>query len=279
MADMTPPFQRFQRQFLANLRDPRHHAAPQGVPASRMRLYQKLLYNKIEGSLLACFPVARALLGKRRWTRLVKSFIADHRCVLPCYRQIPDEFVAYLENRQALDDEPPFLAELAHYEWIELVLMVAEEEPGCPAVDPGGDLLAGCPQFAPVARLLSYRYPVQRIAPGKPGWARWKKTAGEAAAEPAFILGFRTPEDDVRFIELNPAAARLVEALQTTGSSGQDALASLAAELRHPNPETLVSFGAELLRGLRDQSAILGVRRPGASPRAQNIGASHERTQ
>lgn len=258
MADITPPFQRFQRQFLANLRDPRHHAAPQGVPASRMRIYQELLYNKIEDSLLACFPVTQALLGKRRWTRLVKSFIAGHRCASACYRQIPDEFVAYLQSRQALDDEPSFLAELAHYEWIELVLMVAEEEPGCPAIAPDGDLLAGRPVFAPVARLLNYHYPVHCIAPGKPGWARWKKTAGEAAAEPTFILGFRTPEDDVRFIELNLAAARLVELLQTTGSSGLDALKRLAAEADYPDLAAFVSFGAEILQGLKSQSAILG---------------------
>ncbi|MDD5037240.1 MAG: putative DNA-binding domain-containing protein [Methylococcaceae bacterium] len=258
MADTTPPFQRFQRQFLANLRDPRRHAAPPGVPASRMRLYQTLLYNKIEDSLLACFPVTRALLGKRRWARLVKSFIAGHRCVLPCYRQIPDEFVAYLENRPALDGEPPFLAELAHYEWIELVLTVAEEEPGLPTMAPGGDLLAGRPVFAPVMRLLSYRYPVHRIAPGKPGWARWNKIAGEAATEPTFILGFRTPEDDVSFIELNPAAARLVDLLQTTGSSGLDALKRLAAEADYPDIAAFVSFGAEILQGLKNQSAILG---------------------
>ncbi|MGZ8908008.1 MAG: transposase-like zinc-binding domain-containing protein [Methylobacter sp.] len=34
--------------------------------------------------------------------------IAEHRCLSPYYRQIPDEFVHYLHNERQAKDDPPF---------------------------------------------------------------------------------------------------------------------------------------------------------------------------
>ncbi len=256
----VPDFQGFQRQFLAHLRDPAGHPAPQGAPSNRLKLYQKLLYNKIEDSLLACFPITHELLGKRRWSGLVKAFIAGHRCLSPYYRRIPDEFIAYLQEERDPANDPPYLAELAHYEWIELVLAIALEEPDFRAINRQGDLLQGQPAFAPAMRLLSYRYPVHRIIPGN------RRNGYGETEKPCFLLGFRTPEDEVRFIEVNAATARLIELLQAGGVTGQEALSALAEELKHPDAESLMAFGADILESLREQSAILGVRPPRPFP-------------
>ena len=47
----------------------------------------------------------------------------------------------WLSHRLGMD-HPDFLFELAHYEWVELALSVAEDENKTP-VDSGGDLLDG----------------------------------------------------------------------------------------------------------------------------------------
>ena len=60
---------------------------------------------------------------------MLLDFIAEHRCLTPYYRQIPDEFVQYLQQERKRADDWPFLAELAHFEWIELQLSIAEAEP------------------------------------------------------------------------------------------------------------------------------------------------------
>ena len=39
--------------------------------------------------------------------------------------------------------DPPFLAELAHYEWVELALMVAEETIDLDSIDPNGIISPG----------------------------------------------------------------------------------------------------------------------------------------
>jgi hypothetical protein len=245
-----PAFQAFQFEFARHIRDPKAHPRPSGVPARRMKIYNELLFNNLEGFLLACFPVLRQILGTRKWTALVREFFAEHRCHTPFFRQIPDEFIQYLlTGRGERPVDPPFLRELAHYEWIELVLSVSDEQ--APAgVDPRGDLLAGRPVLNPVLALLEYAFPVHRIGPRcKP------RTAPPHATQ---LLVFRDAHDEVQFIELNPVTARLVALLGAGGLTGRDALTQIARKLRHPAPDTLLAHGLEILRDLRARGAILG---------------------
>jgi hypothetical protein len=95
-----PLFQQYQFAFASHIRNPQLNRRPHGVEARRMKVYNELLYNNLEGFLLACFPVLRKVLGKRKWTRLVRDFFTLHRCQSPFFRQIPDEFIYYLKNER-----------------------------------------------------------------------------------------------------------------------------------------------------------------------------------
>lgn len=248
----------YQSRFTGYLRDPDTGRPPEGVCFERIEAYAELLYNKFEDSLLACFPITRDMLGADRWQRLVRDFIARHRCASPFYRQIPDEFVAYLRDEREPNEDPPCLAELAHHEWMELVLSIAPEEPAG-GLDPEGDPLAGVPVFAPVLALLQYRHPVHCIGPEQ-------RALGELpspGATEVFILGFRDADDAIRFIEISAATARLVGLLREQRCSGREALVRLAEELRHPDCAAVFAFGGEILTKLRLQGAILGTETPG----------------
>jgi hypothetical protein len=252
MAATTPAFQQLQRQWLAYLRDPTRQRMPPGIPEQRMALYGALLYNKFEDSLSACFPVTRAMLGAARWRQLLQAFIARHRCLSPYYRQIPDEFMFYLQHERNDAGDPLYLAELAHFEWIEMLLAIddAQSMPFDSAPETGR--LDARPAFAPVLRLLHYAYPVQRIGP-----------AFVPAALPrqaTHILGFRDAADAVQFIELNAATARLLEILRESGCTYRQALQQIAAELQHPEPDALFAFGVEIFADLARQGAIFGMR-------------------
>lgn len=247
----APEFQRFQYEFARHIRDPKAHARPAGVPAQRMRVYNELLYNNIEGFLLACFPVLRRVLGKRKWGGLVRAFFAEHRCRTPLFRQIPDEFIHYLQHTRGIrDGDPPFLIELAHYEWIELVLSVSNQTVDTNRIDREGDLLVGRIAFNPVLALLAYTFPVHRISP------RFKPA--EPGAAPTCLLVFRDTDFHVRFIELNAVAARLIALLQPGTQSTQEALTTIARELKHSTPAAVMDSGLDILNGLRAEGAILG---------------------
>lgn len=247
-------FQAYQRAFTAHIRDPKASHRPQGVPARRMRVYNELLFNNVEGFLLACFPVCRQVLGSRKWTRLVRGFFRDHACHTPYFRQIPEEFLRYLQDEWVRpQDYPDFLPELAHYEWVELDLETSNKDARLPAHDPAGDLLSGRPLLNPVLRLLAYRYPVQRISP------RFRPAT--PPQEPTFIAAFRGADLQVRFMAINAVTAQLLSTLQEgAGMTGQQALAGLAGALPHMQMATLRHFGAELLDSLRREGVVLGSR-------------------
>ncbi len=218
-----------------------------------MKIYNELLYNNVEGFLLACFPVLRKMLGQRRWKRLVRAFFATHRSHTPYFRQIPDEFVQFLQDEWPRpDDYPAWVYALAHYEWIELVLSVSNRTPEG-AVEVSGDLLEDAPVLNPVLANLRYDWPVHRIAPRR-------------RIEPAetFLLVYRDAGDEVRFSEINAFTARLLRLLDTGRLGGRVALEMIAAESRHPDPARVIQVGATLLDDLRARGVILGSAAPAA---------------
>jgi uncharacterized protein len=245
-------FQRYQREFTAHIRDPHSADRPKGVPARRMKVYNELLYNNMEGFLLACFPVCRKILGKRRWDRLARTFFRDHECHTPYFRQIPEEFLKFLQDSwERPEDFPAFLPELAHYEWVELELDTSDRDAHLPAHDPEGDLLNGRPLLNPVLRVLAYRWPVHRLSP------RYKPS--EPPAKPTFTLAYRGADHRVRFTLINPATARLMALLrEDSGLTGREALDLLETEMSVPSG-ALQGHGSALLVDLRRQGAILGV--------------------
>ena len=249
MLPPLPEFQRFQLEFTSHIRDPRAYPCPGGVESHRMEVYARLVYSNVESFLLPSFPVVRHVLGAHRWAELVRNFLATHRSASPFFRQIPDEFIQFLQTQDAIPQTyPPFLLELAHYEWVELVLSVSNRAPDWAAIAPGGSLLLNRPALNPVLANLSYRWPVHRIGP-------------PADIEPAetYLLVFRDRSGDVQFTEINAYTSRLVNLLQSGEYSGQAALEIVAAESRHPMPEVVIKAGLEAMRDLQTRGVLLGV--------------------
>ena len=245
-----PAFQQTQRQFLNYLRQPQTASIPAGFAPERLAVYAKLLYNKFDESLSACFPVIHAILSQADWQTLLMDFIAKHRCASPYYRQIPDEFLQYLQQERRSADDLPFLVELAHFEWVEMQLSIAEADPITIKPLSAALLLANVPVFAPVMQLLHYQWPVQDINPA------FLPTG--PLTEPSSILAFRAANDSVQFIALNPMTARLIVLLQK-GSTGQQAMEVLGESLDDATFATFLSFGIETLTELHQVGAIIDV--------------------
>lgn len=239
-----------QDAFAAHIRDPENHPAPPDVPAPRMALYRALFFANIEGGLGDAFPVLAEVLGAGHWERLIQRFFADHACRTPVFSEVPEEFLDYLEREHTLrPDEPPYLAELAHYEWTELAMAMAPEPEPSAGVDREGDLLEGAPVLSPVPQCRTYAWPVHRI------------TAGSADYEPetTHLLVYRAPDETVGLLELNPVSARLLALIgNEPGQSGRVLLGQIANELHHPQPETVIEGGHALLDELRERGVLLG---------------------
>jgi len=229
------------------LRNPEAYPGPPGIEPRRLEIYRDLVYNNIEGFIRGTFPVLHNLYEASDWHDLVRRFIDRHRCHTPYFLEISQEFLRFLaEAHQARPVDPPFLVELAHYEWVELALSVAEEE--LPPTDGGLDPLTAKPLLSPLAWLLAYHYPVHRIGatfrPSEPG-------------APVYLVVYRDRGDEVRFMALNAASARLLElARDHRPSTGAGLLATLAGELGR-DPREIVGFGAEQLQDFVSRDILL----------------------
>ena len=260
VTDNSPPdFIRIQYEFTRHVRDPENHPAPCDIEDRRMRIYRELVYNNVESFIANNFPVLRKITRDERWHAMVRHYFSSHQAHTPLFPKMPQEFLRHLESeRQDLDD-PPFILELAHYEWVESALTLDVREIDMTDVDPEGDLLAGIPVMSPLAWPLAYQYPVHRIGPNY--------QPKKAPAEPTYLVIYRKRDDEVGFMELNPVTARLLENIQKDRRhSGRELLQRIAAELRHPDPETVVDGGLEIMRKLRARDVLLGARKTAIAP-------------
>jgi hypothetical protein len=244
-----------QDQLAQHIRDPAKPPPP-GIEDRRLAIYRDLFINSLEGLLAGNFPVIRKLLDGDAWTTLVRDFYREFHCSTPLFPELPREFIQYLQLRAGTGrGDPPWLPELAHYEWVELALDLSEARLDEVGHDAGGDLLEGVPVPSPLAWPLAYAWPVHRLSPS---WL--PELAPEAAT---FLLVQRGPNYKVRFSEISALTFRLLQRMdESPNLTGREQLLALAAEASAPDPQAFVANGHGMLEQLRTSGVLLGTRHP-----------------
>ena len=257
-ADHTADLHTKQHEFAAHLRDPLNNPAPSDVEDRRMAIYRDLFFNNVRSLLASNFPLLSKILGEERWKMLVRDFYRDHESHSPLFPDVPREFLHYLTDERPngkhsdAETDLPFMYELAHYEWVEAGLKLAQDLGSAKPVDPAGDLLEGVPVCSNVAWLLAYNWPVNEIGPAF--------QPAEPNQEPLYYLIYRNADFKVIFLSLNAVSARLFEILDNDEVlTGRDALLQVATELQHPDASKVVAMGADILRQWHDKGIVLGI--------------------
>lgn len=199
---MIKSFQKSQFEFTQYLRDPESFDLPDNIQPERIQVYVELIYNNIEGFISGAFPVLRSIIPDQKWHSLVRDFIKTHQSQTPYFLQISQEFLTYLlQNSHPLVKDFPFMIALAHYEWVELALDVAEEELPKATAWPD-DLLSSRVSVSPLSMILSYPWPVHRLS------ANFTPRMPETETH---LLVYRNAEDQIQFMELSAASSRLLQ--------------------------------------------------------------------
>jgi len=252
MPKTTNSFREQQQQFAAHIRNPETIAAPENIEPRRLKIYRELFFNNVNGFLSNTFPVLKSILPESHWTKMARDFFATHECSTPLFAEISQEFLSYLQNERQPDaDDPPFMLELAHYEWVEMAVAISDEDNQAIAIDPNGDLLSGRPVLSPVMQNLSYRFPVHTIGPDN--------QPSQAPEELTHLVVYRNRQDEVQFLQINGAIQQLIETLkQNPQSTGLDVVTMIAEAMNHPNPEVVIAAGKNLLYELRQKHVVIG---------------------
>lgn len=245
-------FQALQREFAAHLRNPDTHPAPAGIEDRRLDIYRNLFFNNVNGFLRQGFPVLHSLLDSDRWQRLARAFFERHASQTPYFLEIPQEFVSFLASGQGSEpDDPPFMLELAHYEWMELVLDASTETFPETGFHPEGDLLRAIPELSPLHEILSYHFPVHKICT--------EFQPQDALEQPVWLLVYRDRDDCVRFMEINAPTARLLQLIaEHPKDTGKAVVGRLAEEMQFADVAALETFSREILQQMRERDILIG---------------------
>jgi hypothetical protein len=232
------------------LRDPDRYAPPAGMDVARAQVYRDLVFSNLSSLLSGTFPVLVRILGDSDWRSLVRIFLRDYRAQTPKFGEIAQEFVEFLAAEpQVLSDGPwpPFMVELAHYEWVEMALQQSDAEP-LPAGDAG--LLLDRPlQVSPLAWPLAYGWPVQKVGPDY--------RPQVPPAQPTLLLVRRAEDWSVRFSELSPLAWRLLQRIgEFPELDGRAQLEGLAVEAGMAGSQAFIDSGLALLRQMHRERVI-----------------------
>jgi len=248
-------FMDVQRQFSAHIRNPAKNPAPTDIEPRRMAIYSELFFNNVQGLIASSYPVLHKILSEEKWLRLLRGYFANHVSHTPLFPQVPQEFLNYLKSDYIPEaDDPAFMLELAHYEWVELALMVNTQVLDFTGIDSEGDLLTGKPILSPLAWALNYQFPVHALSPDY--------QPAQAPDEPTYIVVYRDKEDEIGFVQLNTISALLMQKLIASEGqhTGEALLQAIATEINHPDPAVILQGGQGILQEWCQRDIILGMK-------------------
>ncbi|GIU50610.1 DUF2063 domain-containing protein [Shewanella sairae] len=196
-------FVEVQQNFMDYIKDP-SLPLPEGIEARRMNVYRELFFNNIDGFVSNAFPVLKSLYTPQDWQQLVQTFFVTHNCHTPIFIEIAQEFLLFLQTEyQSSVKDPDFMLELAHYEWLELVVAVARDDGQQHLIDiEQVDLQSIKLCVSAASQIAQYAYDVQNIST-----EYVPKVPGET---PQFFCIYRDLDEEVSFLHLNPLTAQVL---------------------------------------------------------------------
>lgn len=169
-----------------------------------LKIYRELFFNNICGFLDSTFPVCREAVGDESWLNYSRRFFKDHQCSSPLFLEISKEFLDWLSAQADILETYPYIAELAHYEWLELAVDVMDVDcwqvSSVAVFDPVAPV-----EINPVSVSACYHHPVHQISGPNPD-------VPESLS--AFIV-YRDSSDKVRFLNCSPLSLMIFEGLKT----------------------------------------------------------------
>jgi hypothetical protein len=209
-------FQQIQQQFIAHIKDPKNQPPVAGIEDRRLAIYRELFFNNVHSFVSTGFPVLKSLYEDRTWTDIVRDFFIKHDCHSPYFADISKEFVDYLVvERDIKPSDPPFLIELAHYEWVELDVSIRVEQYGYHRLEEV-DLADADLVLSETAWPLSYSFAVHQISTDF--------IPTEGAPGSVHLIVYRDDEEHVQFMLINGVTAMLMQLLSENPGATMDAL-------------------------------------------------------
>jgi len=224
-----------------------------GHEPSRWKAYRRMVRSRFYETIDHGFERLKNIVGSERFHLLVDRFLAIERPRSIYLRDIPGEFLQFLERHwEPISREhglAAYVLDLARYEWAELETAYAYEEGPTPDVVPLE--MHRVAVLAPAHRLLDLEYPVHRLGTDQEG--------GALGREPISLCLYRDSKThDVETLELTPVAARLFVLIEQQTTALDQVVRSAADAARLPVDLAFIEALSVLLADLLERGVLLG---------------------
>lgn len=221
----------------------------------RLLVYRKLVRGTLRDALRATIPRTLARLGAS-FEPYFTEFLAFSPPTTRYLRDLTPQFLEFTRQRWENDPNvPAYLTDLARHEALQVEVASLL---GLPKNHVQAELsLDRGVEFIAALRLVHYGWAVHRLPDDE--------TSQELPEREAVsLLVYRSPEHEVRYLELGPFAAALLSNLLIERLTLQASLVSAAERVGLSLDDELLTRAARLLSDLAERGALLG--KSGQSP-------------
>jgi len=232
----------------------RHRVAERDARAltrdfSRLLVYRTLVRANLREALRATMPRTLARLAES-FEPYFAEFLRVSPPVTHYLRDLTPQFLSFALQRWASDaNVPAYLGDLARHEalQVELASLLARPTAHVPSelsLDQGVEFIAA-------VRLVDYAWAVHRLPDDE-------NSRVVPEQSPVSLLVYRSPEHDVRYLELGAFAQALLSNLLAERLSLRLSLANAAESVDQSLDDGLLTRAARLLAELAERGALLG---------------------
>ena len=213
----------------------------------RLLVYRKLVRRGLTAAIRLEIPRTAARLGGD-FDAWVDRFIDEESPRSHYLRDVAFELVAWARPRWAEDAlVPEYLGDLARHELTGFEVGSADDDRGPTGIDLELDTTA---RFHASVRLARYDHAVHRLLADE-------AARDVPAREPVALLAYRDADHEVRYLELTPLAAAILDRL-LAGETLRSAVVGAATEQGEALGPEMLAGTARLLDDLAERGALLG---------------------
>lgn len=224
----------------------------------KLWVYRQLVRGSLREALELAIPRSMARLGAL-FEEYFERFLAEAGPRSPYLRDVTTEFLSFVGPLWHTDERlPPWTLDLARHEALRIAV----------GAMPSSAELAGTTRFAileggngelaldrgvlftEACTLVRYDFAVHRLSDDE-------ADRSEPSREPVMLFVYRSPEHEVRYLELSALAFRILRRL-LDGATLEGALAGAASESGVALDQGVLEGTARLLADLAERRALLG---------------------
>jgi len=232
----------------------RHEVAPEDAEAivagglERLAVYRGLLRGNLYEAIEIAIPRVVARLGDV-FDEYFDRFLAERGPRTHYLRDVTRELLDFCEPLWNADSRvPAYAMDLARHENVQIEVGALETRPL--GVEPGELDLERPVRFVEATRLMRYAFAVHRLPESA-------EDRADPAHEPTALLVYRNPEHEVRYLELTPLAAAILERL-LAGQALGPAITGACNDRGAAIDASVLDGTARLLADLGERGALLG---------------------